>query len=518
MASSPSVPEPGPDPRDAVFDTRDLHADLGRRTGDASVLLLIMSGLKTVQQFVAIAIVARLIGPAEYGVFALALPGVMLARALSNFGLPQAIVQSPAMTHGLATTLFWTNLALAGIMASALAALAWPAAWLFDDPRVTSVMQVLSLFVLLSAAIGQYTAILRRRMRIRRIETVSFLAELAGIVVVVLAALAGLSYWSLVLQQIAVAVLTIVALVAAAGWRPSGPEQCRFGAARSALSFGGFVAGATVMGMVTQQAGTVITGARFDPAAAGLFHRARVLADMPRRRVTIPLSGAFVPSMSRLQDDPSGQQAMLARTLGRSALILLPGAVLMAAAAEPLTLVLLGQDWLALAPLLAWMSLFTVHALVAMALQSVLIGCGQSRALFLFSLVRLVLVVAAIGLTAGQGLVVMTAAYALTEILVSLPLMVAVAQRTTPVTAGLLLRVLGWDLLLAGTLALALIAGVAPRLNGAPALAQLAVLAGIVGAVYALRVAGSAALRGEVRRVATRYLRGLGAARGAGRP
>ena len=76
-----------PDPRDALFDTTEVEKGLKRKTAAASFLILTMAALKTVQQFAAIAILARLIPPSEYGIYALVVPAVMLGMALSTFGL-----------------------------------------------------------------------------------------------------------------------------------------------------------------------------------------------------------------------------------------------------------------------------------------------------------------------------------------------------------------------------------------------------------------------------------------------
>lgn len=147
-------PDSGADPRDALFSAEHLMQDLGRRTGNAAVLLLTMSGLRVLQQVLAVTVIARLISPGEYGVYALAMPSVVLAMALSNFGLPQAIIQRKDMTHRLASTLFWLNV-LFGLMAMVVvASLSWWAAGFFDEPRLVPVFQAISLAILGSAMAG----------------------------------------------------------------------------------------------------------------------------------------------------------------------------------------------------------------------------------------------------------------------------------------------------------------------------------------------------------------------------
>jgi len=75
------------DPRDRIFELTSGTRGIGRRAGGASIMVLVVSFFKVALQLGSIAILARLIPPAEYAVFVLALPGVVIATALSNFGL-----------------------------------------------------------------------------------------------------------------------------------------------------------------------------------------------------------------------------------------------------------------------------------------------------------------------------------------------------------------------------------------------------------------------------------------------
>ncbi|WP_165971761.1 lipopolysaccharide biosynthesis protein [Meridianimarinicoccus aquatilis] len=501
------MPEAAADPRDAIFDTTEMEQQLGRRAGRASIFVLAISILKIAQQIGSIAIIARLIPPEDYGIFAMALPGVMIALALSNFGLPQAIVQRRTINHMHVSALFWLNLAFASVMMVVLAALAWPAAAYYGEPRVVPVFQVISLSLLFSAMSSQYLSILRRTLRIRAAELSTLVAELLGLAVAVIAALWGLSYWALVLQQLVTPILKTVFMAVQCRWWPSAPHNVRFRDAMGSVSFGGFVAGFAILHRLTEYSGTVVAGSFFTPAAAGLFYRARNLAGIPPLRLIIPLSGVFVPTLSRLQDTPEEFRRMFVRLISRANLALLPIAVFVAAASDPLVALLMGPDWSEAAPLLFWMSLFTLREGGTSGLQFAFIACGKSRALFGFAALRLVLVAGALAAGAQHGLLAMAVAYTLCELLITLPLMVAVAHRVTPISPRVFLAGSGLDMILAAALAAVLAWGVAPLVTGLPVLAQLVVLGAAVAGVYGVRVAISKDLRGDVRRVLESVLR-----------
>ncbi|MGS4946661.1 oligosaccharide flippase family protein [Meridianimarinicoccus sp. RP-17] len=490
------------DPRDGIFDIAGMEKGLGRRAGRASVVALGVGVLRGVLQIGSIAIIARLIPPADYGIYAMALPAVTIGMALSNLGLPQAIVQHRTITHLHVSALFWLNLGLAALIAGLLYAFAGPMSAWYGDDRVMPVLQVISLSLLFSATSGQYISILRRRLRIRETEFLTLAAEILGLAVAIAGALNGLSYWALVLQHLVTPLLRTVFMAVRCRWLPSGPQHVRLGDALQSLRFGGYLAAASIVARLTGYMGTVIAGALFASAAAGLFYRARNIAVLAPHRVTDPLSGVFTSTLSRLQDDADGFRTMFVRLVSRSNLAILPVAVFVAAGSAPLVDLLMGQDWSEAAPLLFWLSLFTFRQGGSTGLQNALVACGRTGALFGFNVARMVLL-ALVMVTGAQlgGVLTMTIAYTLCELVVTLPLMVAVAGRTTPVTLRTFMAGSGTDILLALGLAGGLAFGLMPRLAGQPAIVQLAVLGAAVGLVYALRIALSPALRGDVLRV-----------------
>lgn len=489
------------DPRDHLFDAARIDKRLGRRAGGASIFALAIAALKVLQQIASIAIIARLIPPSDYGIYAMALPGVLIASALSNFGLPQAIVQRKTISHAEVSVLFWLNLVFAMIVTAVLVSLAGPIATYYGNPEVESVFQVVSLSLLFSAASSQYLAILQRTLQIRAAELLTLLAEMIGLAVAITAAWLGMSYWALVLQQIVTPMLKTIFMCVRTGWTPSSPVGLDFRGSLSAVSFGGFVAGYSIVNRLTEYAGTVIVGARFEAAAAGLFYRTRNLSGLPAKRVMMPLSGVFVPTMSRLQDDAEALQAMFCRLISRANLILLPVAVLFAAGAEPLVLLLMGETWSAAAPFMLWMSIFTFREAGASGLQFVMIAAAATRPMFLFGLLRLILIVIVLYAAATHGLMAMIIAYVLAELFVTLPLMVLTAHRHTPISLGVFARACLFDMTFAAAVALVLIFGVNPHLDGLSATLHLAALMAIVTAVWAVRVLMSAGMRHDMLRV-----------------
>ena len=89
-------------------------------------------------------VLARLIGPAEFGMVAIAAVFIDILQIVARCGLPDAVVQRADCDEDFAATAFWVMLAAGSLCAAALIALSGPIAWMFDLPELRPVLCALS--------------------------------------------------------------------------------------------------------------------------------------------------------------------------------------------------------------------------------------------------------------------------------------------------------------------------------------------------------------------------------------
>lgn len=402
-----------PDPRDLVFDVTHLRDGLGARTGRSAVTILLFSAFKLVLVLGTTAALARLIPPREHGLLALTIPLVLIAAGLSEFGLAQAITQRRHVTHALASALFWVNVALGAVLGAIVFFAGSPAASFYDAPEVAIIFKALSPYVFLSVLTTQYMALLRRQMRVKVIEWCNTVATILSAAVAILLAIAGYGIEALVVQLLLVQGLTFVFLVGATRWIPSGPQALRQQPLGEILSYGGFLAAERVLNDMSRNIQLTIIGWLFGTVDAGLYYRADTISQMPQRRILSPLSAAFIPALSRLQDDDLALRAMLRRQISRSNLLLVPLGAALTGLADIFVQILLGPDWIASAPILAVFGVFVATASTQSCMTWTLVATGHSRQLFIFRLINtpMILICVLISIYADSGVVGVTAAY-----------------------------------------------------------------------------------------------------------
>ncbi|MEL6641146.1 MAG: oligosaccharide flippase family protein [Pseudomonadota bacterium] len=434
------------DPRDAYFDVTGLTEDLGRRTGRSSAAVVFSALLKLMIALVTTAILARLVPPELHGLVATAVPFVLIAVGLSEFGLAQAITQMPHVTHRLASTLFWVNVALGLTLTLLIIAIAPVAGDLLGQAQSSVIFIVLSPYIFLSVLNTQYIALLRRKMRIVVIERCVLIATVLASLMAIIVAWMGYGIAALIVQLLAQQGLTFVGLALVTGWVPSRPHRAGLAQARGALAFGGFLAAERLLNDATRAFQIGVIARSFGAFDTGLFYRTETFALMPQRRLVSPLSAAFIPSLSRLQDDADGFRKMLMHQVSRGNVILVPVGAFFCTCPDLVVAVLLGEAWMGAVPILRWLGVNVLFGLTLSCFAWALVAAGRSRDLFTFRLCSAALIVVAILAFAPYGLLPMVQAYVVAAGIISVPLLALFVVRATPVTRADVVRSLGQTL------------------------------------------------------------------------
>ena len=170
---------------------------------------------------VTIAILTRLLSPADFGAVAAATTVLPFFYLLADFGFAAYIVQAEKADQRLLSTGFWFSSIAGIVLCAALVVTAPLFGLIYQSPQTVPILQVLALSALVTAVSSVPGALLRRSMRFRTIAGQGTIAAVVGQVVGVGMAIGGLGAWALVGQTLASGVVGCVLAWIAAKWRPS---------------------------------------------------------------------------------------------------------------------------------------------------------------------------------------------------------------------------------------------------------------------------------------------------------
>ncbi len=468
------------------FETGHLDGQIVSRSMRGGVVTLVSQALKVLIQFVAIVILARLLAPADFGLFAMIAAFLAIFELVKDLGLSTATIQRSSLTHRQVSTLFWLNGTL-GIGIALLTAAAAPLfAWLYGEPALLHIVPVVAVSFLFTGFAAQHLALLRRQMRFTAVALVQFVSEAAALGLAVAAALAGLGFWALVVQRLLWAAMMMAGGWALCRWRPGRPGP--FAEVRALVVFGANATGAMTLGALAGNLDKIVIGWYWGSGPLGLFERAQKLLHQPIQNLNIPLATVALPALSRLAGTPAAYRDAYLAVIRRLSMLMAPLAAVMVAAAEPIVALVLGAQWTAVAPALAWMAVSLIYMPAAYALGWLYMSQDRTPEMLRAGAVNGAL--AALAVLAGVpfGIVGVAAAATLSLILVRGPVMFWFAGRRGPVSILDLYRVLGTPTLatLAGTAAVVAFREAIPMENASPLL--VVAVAGLVAASAALVV------------------------------
>ena len=367
---------------------------LGRVAARGAGVTLGAQGARFLLQIGSLAVLSRLLTPAEVGLVAMVTAILGVAEIVRDFGLSAAAIQAPTLSRAERSNLFWLNLSI-GAGCTVVALLGAPLlARLYDEPDVVPIVFALAGLFLVSGANTQYRADLSRDMRFGALAFTDVLAQVLSVAMAITAALYGLGAWAIVLQQVTFVVTTFVCNALQCRWVPRRPDRSvpmgRF------LRFGSHLLGTNLMGFAVNNVDNVAIGAYWGPAALGLYSRAYQLLQVPLQQINAPLSRVVLPVLSRVQADREVFQHYFQRFQLAICYSLGLGFGLLAGVAQPLVHLLLGPAWWGAAPILAVLAIGGVFKGIDSANYQVWVAKGLTGRLLKFYAITRPLMIATI--------------------------------------------------------------------------------------------------------------------------
>jgi O-antigen/teichoic acid export membrane protein len=338
----PTRPAPETDPRRAAL-AREDYANLGVKTARGGTVMLLSQGCRFVLLLGVQIVLARLLMPEDFGLFAVVTSIITFFSLFNDLGLPTATVQRREITHEQVSLLFWLNTAWGAALALLTAAGAGLFARLYGEPRLAPVIVALSAGFVFVGLGSQHRALLRRQMRFTALALVDLLSLLAGAAAAVALAWLGYRHWALVHMRLATTASATLGLLLACGWRPGRPR--RGTQVRQLLAFGTHITGFDVMAYVTRHADNLLIGLYSGPRALGFYYKAYQMLLLPAQQFSAPLGGVVIPALSRVQAEPRRFAAYYHSGILLSAAVGMPLVTFLFVGAGRVVPLLLGEQW-----------------------------------------------------------------------------------------------------------------------------------------------------------------------------
>ncbi|MFI6906811.1 lipopolysaccharide biosynthesis protein [Nonomuraea sp. NPDC050394] len=430
-------------------------------------------------------VLARLLTPEDFGVFAVAMAATAFVMTVKDLGIMAAVVQ----WRGKLEDVTPTATLLSFVSAIILYGIFWLGAPYYaaasGAPEATGVVRLLTAIILVEAFTAVRSAAMLRRFEQDKLTTAIAIGFVANAAVAISLAKAGAGAYSFAWGQVVAAVITGVIVFF---WAKL-PGRIAFDRpiAVKLMKFGLPSAAGVGLESVLLNAGYIVVGAVMGPDWLGYFLLAFNVSSWVPGLIGNAIRNVAIPGFSRLAED-GGKR--LSDGVRRATPLLytaiLPFAVIMATLAHPLIDLLYGEKWGQSAGVLRWLAVVMVVRMLVALTYDILTAQGATKATVWMNLghafVLLPALIAGAHLDGIRGAAI---GQAIASVAAAMPLAVFFLRRAGVDLHGVLPSLLRPTL--AAVLATAT-AYVIERLVSGPAVVELITAGGAAMLVYTLVV------------------------------
>ncbi|WP_326551989.1 lipopolysaccharide biosynthesis protein [Micromonospora sp. NBC_01813] len=329
-------------------------------------------------------LLARLLAPEEFGVFAVALTVQTIVISLADLGMSADIIRHGV--QGRAGTVTTISSVAGVLLASGMFLAAWPVAAAMGSPQATPVVQVMSLTLVLSGLSVVPYAVMQREFRQRAQLGLDGASLVLSTVVTVGLVLLGMGAMALAISRVlAQSMVTVLQFLLTRSRPTFGFDPA---VARSLLRFGVPLAGANVLSWVVMNVGHLTVGATAGAVMLGLYTLAFNISTWPMSALGVAIRAVALPAFATVTDPRRKAAGFVSAAALTWSLALLVG-VLLSGLASVVVPLLYGQRWSMAADALAGLAFFGAFRVLFDLVATFLIAVGASRALFVAQVVWL---------------------------------------------------------------------------------------------------------------------------------
>lgn len=301
-------------------------------------------------QFIISILLARLLSPEEYGVINLVLIFITIANVIVQNGFGTALIQKQQADDRDYSSVFYVNLLTAAIIYTLLFFCAPLISRFYANPELTAIIRVLALVLFPGAVISVQTAYISRQMQFKGlcISTVAA-AIISGAVGVIMAG-AGFGVWALAGQQLFYYLTLVLVLLFTIPWRPK--RIFAINRVKSMFQFGWKLLCASLIDTLFMNLYGLVVGKIYDDNTLGVYSRGEQFPKLIVTNLGTAIQSVMLPALSAHQTCPQQVRHMLRRAIKVSVFLVFPMMAGLAASADNLVYVLLGQKWMRCVPFL----------------------------------------------------------------------------------------------------------------------------------------------------------------------
>lgn len=333
------------------------------------------------------AVMARILTPAETGLYVVANSVILLADNFRTFGVGIFIVQTTDVRRETLQSAFTLTLLLSISVMVVIIFTSDAIAGFYGAQELGELLRLAALGFLAVPFATPIVALLQRELAFGALAVINVAAATVASVVTIVLGSSGVgpsSYvWGFLASGLVLAILAVVMRPNLWIFRPCLAE------ARQMLSFGAVSSSVTLVNMAYELLPRIALGKILTFDAVGLYSRAVTVCQLPDRAVVSAMQPVVLPVMAERARSGGDLKDSYLRGHSLMSAIQWPMLIMLALLADPVVRLLLGPQWGEATPLVRMIAMANMALAPAFMTFPVLVTAGRIRDTLLSSLISL---------------------------------------------------------------------------------------------------------------------------------
>ena len=342
-------------------------------------------------RFFVIIILTRLLGPEDFGMFAMVMVFTEFIRPFREWGFQAALIQKKDIDEECRSTAFWALCGVAAVLYILSCVSAPFVGHFFNSSLVGQIIPVSALAFLLSPFGAIQWALFTKELNFRATAIVDMVATLFYGLAACILALKGFGVWSFVLASLVRELAWSLLFWVICDWRPL--FKFSFAMFKELMNFAGNCMGSGVFNYGINNFDNLIVGKFLGAIPLGFYNLAFNTVSQPQMRIVSQITSVVFPAYSMIKDEKERFQEVYLKTVKMVALVTVPLISVIFVATKDFVVVFYGPKWLAAVLPIKIMCLYGLfRALTSMA-SSVFLSQGKPDIELKLTMVRLLVFV-----------------------------------------------------------------------------------------------------------------------------
>src|SRR6516162_5029345 len=337
---------------------------------------------------------ARLLGPKEFGAFAVSIVAMLAVLSFNELGVSLAIVRWEGEPSEIAPTVTTISVVSSLLIYVGCFFGAPSFATAMGAPAAANVIRVLAINVVLDGLVATPVALMERYFRQDKKMIADQANNWIGSATSIGLAVMHFGAMSLAIGRLAGAGVAAILFIIFS------PEPLRFGfdrhKARALCRFGLPLAGASLIVFAVTNADQIVVGRFLGATAVGFYALAFNLSGWPVTIFSVPIRTVAPALFSRLQRDRAAMRTGFLAGVGLMESVTLPVCLLISGAAVPLVHFVYGSRWGLAANALVWLGGLAALRIMFEFIYDFFVVLARSRVVFTVQLVWLIVLIPAL--------------------------------------------------------------------------------------------------------------------------